>query len=80
MSEFSDHRDSAKAELADRYAVSDSQCSKAVAFQGKPETGAILRQLGKMPTLDHRLVRLTSPGTTPDLTQVTSSTPSQLTP
>ena len=79
MSEFSDRRDSAKGEFAARYAVSDSQCSKAVFFQGKPDTGAILRQLGKMPTLDHRLVRVASPGTTPDLIEVASPTHPQLT-
>ena len=80
MTEFSDHPDSAKGEFAARYAGSDFQISKAAFFERKPEAGAILRQLGKTPTLDHSLVRLTYPGTTPDLIQVTSSTHTQLTP
>ena len=79
MSEFSDHRDSAKGEFAARYVVSDSQYWKAVFFQGKPDTEAILRQLGKMPTLDHRLARVASPDTTPDLIEVASPTLPQLT-
>ena len=79
MSEFSDHGDSAKGEFAARYAVSDSRYSKAVFCQGKPDTGAILCQLGKMPTLDHHLARVASPGTIPDLVEVASPTLPQLT-
>lgn len=47
-----------------RHAGSDFQFSEAAFFERKPEAGTILRQLGKTPTLDHRLVRLTYPGTT----------------
>ena len=47
-----------------RYAGSDFQFSEMAFFERKPEAGAILRQLGKTPTLDQRLVRLTYPGTT----------------
>ena len=64
MAEFSDRPDSAEGEYAARYAGSDFQFSKTAFSERKPEAGAILRQLGKTPTLDHRLVQLTYPGTT----------------
>ena len=64
MAEFSDRPDNAKGEFAARFAGSDFQFSKTAFTERKPEAGAILRQLRKTPTLDHRLVRLTYPGTT----------------
>ena len=64
MAEFNDRPDSAEGEYAARYAGADFQFSKTAFSERKPEAGAILRQLGKTPTLDHRLVRLTYPGTT----------------
>ena len=64
MTECSDHRDAAKGRFTAQYAGSDFQFSEVAFFERQPEAGAMLRQLGKTPTLDHRLVRLTYPGTT----------------
>lgn len=64
MAQFSDRPDSAKDEYTARFAGSDFQFSKAAFSERRPEAGTILRQLGKTPTLDHRLVQLTYPGTT----------------
>ena len=64
MTDYSDHPDAAKGRFTARYAGSDFQFSGVAFLERKPEAGAILRQLGKTPTLDHRLVRLTYPGTT----------------
>lgn len=79
MPEFSDRSDSAEGEYAARYAGSDFHFVKTAFSERKPEAGAILRQLGKTPTLDHRLVRLTYPGTTSydddDLVDLKAPTP-----
>ena len=63
MTDRSDHLDTAKGRFTARLAESDFQFSKVAFFERKPEAGAMLRQLGKTPTLDHRLIRLTYPGT-----------------
>ena len=64
MTTSADRLDTAKGEFTARFAGSDFQFSEAAFSERKPEAGAILRQLGKTPTLDHRLVKLTYPGTT----------------
>ena len=56
--------DTTEGQFKARFAGSDFQFSEMAFSERKPEAGAILRQLGKTPTLDQRLVRLTYPGTT----------------
>ena len=64
MTERNDHLEADNGRFTVRLAGSDFQFSEVAFFERKPEAGAMLRQLGKTPTLDHRLVRLTYPGTT----------------
>ena len=64
MTQRTDHLEADKGRFTVRHAGSDFQFSEVAFFERKPEAGTMLRQLGKTPTLDHRLVRLTYPGTT----------------
>ena len=64
MTEKNDYLDAPQAQFGLRYAESDFQFSEMAFSERKPEAGTILRRLGKTPTLDYRLVRLTYPGTT----------------
>ena len=64
MTERNDPSDSTEGQFKARYAGSDFQFSEMVLSERKSEAGTILRQLGKTPTLDHRLIQLTYPGTT----------------
>ena len=64
MSERDHPADTNEDQFNARYAGSDFQFSEKAFFEREPEAGAILRWLGKTPTLDYRLVQLTYPGTT----------------
>ena len=64
MNGHKDPSDITEGQFKARYAGADLQFAETAFCERKPEAGAILRQLGKTPTLDYRLVRLTYPGTT----------------